>query len=119
MALMQLTACHMQTEQNSKPTVIKPVSEVTSVRSKDIAPLLNQANKQAVFITYDGHQFNRYGNALTRANHSYIPASTFKILNALIGLQHHKANSTEVFKSYGKKRTFAAWEKDMTLAQAM
>lgn len=45
MALLQLTACHMQTEQNSKLAVIKPISEVTSVRSKDIAALLNQANK--------------------------------------------------------------------------
>lgn len=119
MALMQLTACHLQTEQNFKHVVIKPVSEVTSVRSKDIATLLNQANKQAVFTTYDGLQLNHYGNALTRAKHSYIPASTFKMLNALIGLQHHKVNATEIFKWNGQKRSFAAWEKDMTLGQAM
>lgn len=66
-------------------------------------------------ITYDGHQFNRYGNTLTRANHAYIPASTFKVLNALIGLQPHKVNMTEVFKWDAKKHAFAAWKKDMTL----
>jgi beta-lactamase class D OXA-228 len=109
----------MQREQNSNQSMIKPISGITAERSAEIATLLNQANKQAVFITYDAHQFNRYGNALTRANHSYIPASTFKMLNALIGLQYHKVNATEVFKWDGKKRTFAAWEKDMTLAQAM
>ena len=78
--------------------MMKLASELTSVWSEDIKTLLNQANKQAVFITYVGHQFNHYGNALTHARHSYIPASTFKMLNALIGLQHHKVHTTEVFE---------------------
>ena len=117
--LMQLSACQMGTEQNLSKAVIKPHSKLSSARSEDIATLLSQANKQAVFTTYDGHQLNRYGNALTRATSPYIPASTFKMLNALIGLQHHKVTTTEVFKWDGKKRSFAAWEKDMTLGQAM
>lgn len=48
-----------------------------------------------------------------------FPASTFKMLNALIGLQHGKATTNEIFKWDRKKRSFAAWEKDMTLGQAM
>ncbi|WP_425916098.1 class D beta-lactamase [Acinetobacter sp. TSRC1-2] len=119
MVFMQLTACQTGKDQSLNLFLLKPISGITAERSAEIATLLNQANKQAVFITYDGHQFKSYGNALTRANHSYIPASTFKMLNALIGLQHHKVNATEVFKWDGKKRTFAAWEKDMTLGQAM
>ncbi|MGE8557616.1 MAG: class D beta-lactamase [Acinetobacter sp.] len=115
MVFTQLTACQTQKNQNLN----LPISHTIAARSAEIATLFNQANKQAVFITYDGKQFNRYGNALTRANNAYIPASTFKMLNALIGLQHHKANTTEVFKWDGQKRSFAAWEKDMTLGQAM
>ncbi len=41
------------------------------------------------------------------------------MLNALIGLQHGKATTNEIFKWDGKKRSFSAWEKDMTLGQAM
>ncbi len=119
MLFTQLTACQMGKDQNLPAPILKPISQPTAVQSAEIATLFNQANKQAVFITYDGKQFNRYGNALTRANNAYIPASTFKMLNALIGLQHHKANTTEVFKWDGQKRSFAAWEKDMTLGQAM
>lgn len=119
MIFMQLTACQMGKDHSLNPSILKPVSETTVGRSAEISSLLNQANTQAVFITYDGHQFKRYGNALTRANYPYIPASTFKMLNALIGLQHHKVNTTEVFKWDGQKRSFAAWEKDMTLGQAM
>lgn len=64
-------------------------------------------------------QIQVYGNNLSRAGTEYVPASTFKMLNALIGLQHDKATTNEIFKWDGKKRSFAAWEKDMTLGQAM
>ncbi|KEC85091.1 MULTISPECIES: OXA-274 family carbapenem-hydrolyzing class D beta-lactamase OXA-668 [Acinetobacter] len=91
----------------------------SSQRTSEIPLLFNYAQTQAVFVTYDGTQFKRYGNDLNRAKTAYIPASTFKMLNALIGLQHAKATNTEVFKWNGEKRSFPAWEKDMTLAQAM
>ncbi|MEG0344366.1 MAG: class D beta-lactamase, partial [Acinetobacter sp.] len=86
---------------------------------QEIPALLNQANTHAVFVSYDGSQLKSYGNDLKRAKTQYIPASTFKMLNALIGLQHHKATNTEVFKWNGEKRLFPTWEKDMTLAEAM
>ena len=92
---------------------------VLSDRQHEISSLFNQAHTQAVFVTYDGKQFKSYGNDLNRAKTQYIPASTFKMLNALIGLQHHKVTNTEVFKWNGEKRLFPAWEKDMTLGEAM
>lgn len=88
-------------------------------REDEIPLLFNSAKTQAVFVTYDGKQVKHYGNDLQRAQQEYIPASTFKMLNALIGLQHQKTTNTEIFKWDGQKRAFAAWEKDMTLAQAM
>lgn len=94
-------------------------TSVLSDRQQEIPALLNQANTHAVFVTYDGSQLKSYGNDLKRAKTQYIPASTFKMLNALIGLQHHKATNTEVFKWNGEKRLFPTWEKDMTLAEAM
>ena len=72
-----------------------------------------------VLVTYDGKNFQRYGNDLSRADQRYIPASTFKMLNALIGIQHHKTSPNEVFKWDGQKRAFRSWEKDLTLAEAM
>lgn len=78
-----------------------------------------EANVKGVVTTFDGHTYASYGTALNRATIGYIPASTFKILNALIALQHGKTTTTEVFKWDGQKRSFPAWEKDMTLAEAM
>lgn len=86
---------------------------------QEIQYLFDQAHADAVFLTFDGKQYRQYGNDLNRANQAYIPASTFKMLNALIGLQHHKSTVSEVFKWNGEKRSFPAWEKDMNLAQAM
>ena len=100
---------------DAKPNHITTLSG----RQHDISALFNQAHTQAVFVTYDGSQLKSYGNDLSRAKTQYIPASTFKMLNALIGLQHHKATNTEIFKWDGKKRLFPAWEKDMTLGEAM
>lgn len=100
---------------DSRSSHASPLSE----RQQQIPSLFNEAHTQAVFVTYDGSQVRSYGNDLKRAKTQYIPASTFKMLNALIGLQHQKASRTEVFKWKGEKRLFSIWEKDMTLAEAM
>lgn len=86
---------------------------------KSIQQLFNEANIKGVFLSYDGRNLNVYGNDLARAKIEYVPASTFKILNALIALQHHKASTTEIFKWDGQPRSFKAWERNFTLAEAM
>ncbi|MFC2994254.1 class D beta-lactamase [Acinetobacter sichuanensis] len=97
---------------------VQPMPENLS-RVQEIPYLFDEAHTQAVMVIYNGQHFQQFGNNLSRANQAFIPASTFKILNALIGLQHNKASNTEIFKWDGKKRSFSSWEKDMTLAEAM
>ncbi len=84
-----------------------------------IRSLFNQANVQGVILIKSGNDLQAYGNAIERANQPFIPASTFKMLNALIGIEHSKTSPDEVFKWNGEKRSFPAWEKDLTLTQAM
>ena len=98
---------------------IQTVNTARSQREMEIPYLFEQTQRQAVFVTYDGIQLKSYGNDLTRAQRAYVPASTFKMLNALIGIHHNKTNPNEVFKWKGEKRSFTSWEKDMTLAEAM
>ena len=107
-----LTACSLP--------VSSLLSQSTSTQSTQaIAQLFDQAQSAGVLVIQRGQQIQVYGNDLSRANTEYVPASTFKMLNALIGLQHGKATTNEIFKWDGKKRSFSAWEKDMTLGQAM
>lgn len=121
MTVLSLTACTanegmLDSSQHLKQTT---QANLENSRVSEIPSLFNQAQTQAVFVTFDGQRLSHYGNDLQRAHTEYIPASTFKMLNALIGLQHQKATTTEVFKWKGEKRAFPSWEKDLTLGEAM
>ncbi len=48
----------------------------------------------------------------------YLPASTFKIPNSLIGLETGVLDTGYIFRWDGKKQRMAQWEKDLTLKQA-
>lgn len=106
----------MKSEHSASSTVINNQADI---RVQEITTLFNEAQTQAVFVTFDGSTLRQYGNDLKRAQTEYIPASTFKMLNALIGLQHAKATKSEIFKWNGEKRAFPTWEKDLTLGEAM
>ena len=55
-----------------------------------------------------------------RARQRFVPASTFKIPNALIGLEVGSiTDENEVFHWDGKPKPIAAWERDHTLASGM
>jgi beta-lactamase class D OXA-286 len=100
-------------QSQAQPLVLKKQAQ------DQIATAFENIQTTGVLVTYDGKNFQKYGNDLSRADQRYIPASTFKILNALIGIQHHKTSPNEVFKWDGQKRAFRSWEKDLTLAEAM
>ena len=56
----------------------------------------------------------------TRAKQRFLPASTFKIPNALIGLEVGSiADEHEVFRWDGKPKPRPEWERDQTLATGM
>lgn len=116
---MAASACstdHVITLSNLSTQSVDPIAHS---RLTEIPKLFDEARTKAVFVTFDGQNYHTYGNDLARAQTEYVPASTFKMLNALIGLQHQKVTLSEVFKWDGKPRAVAAWEKDLTLAEAM
>ncbi|QIC61161.1 OXA-134 family carbapenem-hydrolyzing class D beta-lactamase [Acinetobacter schindleri] len=112
LSCLGLTAC-------SLPVSSSPSQSTSTQSTQAIAKLFDQAQSSGVLVIQRGPHLQVYGNDLSRVDTEYVPASTFKMLNALIGLQHGKATTNEIFKWDGKKRSFAAWEKDMTLGQAM
>lgn len=116
MGLMACASTYNQNQLVHQPTI----SHLNSVNpALRIQALFKEAHADAVFVTFDGTKLNAYGTHLNRADTAYIPASTFKITNALIALEQGKATSTEIFKWDGKSKFIKSWEKDMTLAEAM
>ncbi|WP_347018404.1 OXA-213 family carbapenem-hydrolyzing class D beta-lactamase [Acinetobacter calcoaceticus] len=113
-SILFLSACSSNTVKQHQ---IHSIS--ANKNSEEIKSLFDQAQTTGVLVIKRGQTQEIYGNDLKRASTAYVPASTFKMLNALIGLEHHKATTTEVFKWDGQKRLFPDWEKDMTLGDAM
>ncbi|MFS1563306.1 MAG: penicillin-binding transpeptidase domain-containing protein [Candidatus Arsenophonus phytopathogenicus] len=62
---------------------------------------------------------NNYGDQIKRAATQYVPASTFKIVNALIALKNQKVTVNEIFKWDGQPRYLSSWNKDMNMQEAM
>ncbi|APV49361.1 hypothetical protein BWI17_06520 [Betaproteobacteria bacterium GR16-43] len=75
---------------------------------------------KGTFVLYEPAK-NRYSvHDIARARHPYLPASTFKIPNALIGLEVGSIrDEKEVFKWDGQPKPRKAWERDHMLDSGM
>jgi beta-lactamase class D OXA-10 len=73
-----------------------------------------------VFVLCKSNSESCTANNAARASTAYIPASTFKIPNALIGLETGVIkDERQVFKWDGKPRAMNQWERDLTLSGAI
>ena len=78
----------------------------------------NKANGCFALMDNGTGQFTIYNLSRYRDS-SFLPASTFKIVNSLIGLQTGKISSDSmVIKWDGIKRRVDAWNKDLTMYEA-
>ncbi len=86
----------------------------------DWARVFEEAGVRGSAVIFDEardtwHVFDR-----TRAEHAYLPASTFKITNALVALETGVIKDEfEVIRWDGKPRDFADWNRDHSLASGM
>lgn len=88
--------------------------------SPQIGQLFNEAEVTGTFVLYDVAA-NRYtGHDAVRAKERFVPASSFKIAHTLIGLNAGVVKGVEDVLPYGgKPQPFKAWEKDMSLREAI
>jgi beta-lactamase class D len=78
-----------------------------------------EAGLEGTFVLLDSKQNQLYTYNSNRADIQYLPASTFKIINTLIGLQNGSvSNIDEVFKWDGTNRSYEAWNRDLSLREA-
>ena len=78
----------------------------------------NKANGCFALMDNGTGQFTIYNLSRYRDS-SFLPASTFKIVNSLIGLQTGKISSDSMaIKWDGIKRSVDAWNKDLTMYEA-
>lgn len=73
------------------------------------------------FVAYVANSARLIANDKIRCETAFLPASTFKIPNALIALDTEVVQDadTEIFKWDGVRRPFDAWNRDHTLRSAL
>lgn len=88
--------------------------------SPRVSAEFERAGMPGTFVLYEIGSGQLLGHNRARAQTRYIPASTFKIGNSLIGLATGAVSSVdEVFPYDGKPRFLKSWEQDMSLREAI
>jgi len=91
-----------------------------SKSNPELSRLFSEAGVDGTFVLYDvsAERFTIHDQA--RAGRRFIPASTFKIPNSLIGLSTGVVGDVEELIPYGGKPQFLkVWEQDMGLRDAI
>lgn len=88
--------------------------------SPEVGEIFRRAGLTGTFALYDVSAGTFTGHDRDRANVRFVPASTFKIPNSLIGLSVGAVRSVDEVLPYGGEPQFIkAWENDMGLRQAI
>lgn len=82
----------------------------------EIATIFQKQGLAGTFVLLDASNDKAFISNKARAEQRFIPASTFKIANSLIGLDTGAVRDVEEVLPYGgKPQRFKAWEHDMGL----
>ncbi len=89
-------------------------------KSPELERLFKEAGVTGTFVLYNVSADRLVVHNLPRAERRFIPASTFKIPNSLIGLSTATVqNVDEVIPYGGKPQPYKSWEQDMGLRDAI
>ncbi len=88
--------------------------------SPELAAVFSKTGQNGTFVVYNPDTDTLTGIDRQRAEAAFLPASTFKIPHALIGLAVDAvADVDEILPYGGEPQPFTAWERDMSLREAI
>lgn len=87
-------------------------------QSLELKAIFDKAEMVGTIILFDPQKNEFMGYNPARWEVGYLPASTFKIPNSLIGLETGVIDTNYIFKWNGEKRRLKQWEHDMRLKEA-
>jgi beta-lactamase class D len=111
------TACLAALSVEIAPSVARAAE---TIAREDLATAFESVGVAGAFVACDAATSRFTLVNAARAEVRYLPASTFKIPNSLIGLEVGAIKGAdEMFPYDGKPRRVKAWERDMTLREAI
>ncbi len=97
----------------------RPAQPAADVEVPELGAILDSNKVSGSILVYDATADRYSGVNLSRADSVFIPASTFKIPNSIIGMETGVvADRNSLFRWDGRKRRRPEWERDLTLAEA-
>lgn len=116
-----LSSCKKQETYNSRESNhfnISPRSLSKNIVA-EFQTILDTAELEGAILIFDQQTNSFYSNNFQESKKSYLPASTYKIPNSIIGLELGIIEGEEfIFKWDGEERALTIWEKDLSLKQA-
>lgn len=121
---------HLQAQNNTHrdPVRRQPSDSSASTSMKEevrntedmiaLKSVFDRYNMDGTIIIFDPSSGKYSGYNSARWDSGYLPASTFKIPNTLIGLELAVIDTGYIFRWNGEKRRFPQWEKDLNLQEA-
>lgn len=96
------------------------LSSAQWTESPVVADQFHEANVVGAFVVLDPRTGNLTGYNQDRASKRFVPASTFKIANTLIGLSVGAIKDVDEILEYGgQPQPVKAWERNMSLRDAI
>ncbi len=87
-------------------------------KALELKEIFDKAGMIGTIILFDPKKNEYLGYNPARWDSGYLPASTFKVPNSLIGLETGVIDTNYIFKWNGEKRRLKQWEHDMRLKEA-
>ncbi|GEM_PF-98559 len=87
-------------------------------QSLDLKPVFEESKMTGTILIFDPEKKEYYGYDPAKWDSGYLPASTFKIVNTLIGLETGAIDTGHVFRWNGEKRRLPQWNQDLRLKEA-
>ena len=92
----------------------------TSDGEPEVGPYFEERGVEGAFLLYDSHEGTYVRYNAERCAERFIPASTFKVLNALVALETGViADEHEIIPWDGVDRGYIPWNRDHNLKTAM
>lgn len=86
---------------------------------KDLKKYFDEYGHEGCFVFYDLKKDSFIKYNVKRCGERFIPASTFKIFNSLVGLETFAVkDENEIMKWDGEKRTYDTWNQDHDMTSA-
>lgn len=113
-----LLACTQGTSRVDNSPIGK-LTDSTKQETIEVDALLDSLRVVGSILIFDPVGNTYYSNDFERVDQGFLPASTFKIPNSIIGLETGVINNEEhIFNWDGSPRGMKIWEKDLNLKEA-